>query len=34
VNSNGVKFVVESVDGRRIGRVRVIREPARTEQRA
>ncbi|HSW95357.1 MAG TPA: hemolysin family protein, partial [Patescibacteria group bacterium] len=30
VNSNGVKFVVESVDGRRIGRVRVIREPART----
>ena len=34
VKSNGVKFVVESVDGRRIGRVRVIREPARTEQRA
>jgi putative hemolysin len=34
VKSNGVKFVVESVDGRRVGRVRVIREPARTEQRA
>jgi putative hemolysin len=34
VRSNGVKFVVESVDGRRVGRVRVIREPARTEQRA
>jgi CBS domain containing-hemolysin-like protein len=34
VQRNGVKFVVESVDGRRVGRVRVIREPARTEQRA
>jgi len=34
VKSNGVKFVVESVDGRRVGRVRVIRESARTEQRA
>jgi putative hemolysin len=34
VKSNGVKFVVESVEGRRVGRVRVIREPARTEQRA
>jgi len=34
VTSNGVKFVVESIDGRRVGRVRVIREPARTEQRA
>ena len=34
VKSNGVKFVVESIDGRRVGRVRVIREPARTEQRA
>jgi len=29
-----VKFVVETVEGRRVGRVRVIREPARTEQRA
>jgi NADPH-dependent curcumin reductase CurA len=34
VKRDGVTFVVESVDGRRIGRVRVIREPARTEQRA
>jgi len=34
VKSNGVRFVVESVDGRRVGRVRVIREPAHTEQRA
>jgi len=34
VKSNGVKFVVESIDGRRVGRVRVIREPARSEQRA
>lgn len=34
VQRDGVKFVVESVDGRRVGRVRVIREPARTEQRA
>jgi putative hemolysin len=34
VQRDGVKFVVESVDGRRIGRVRVIREPTRTEQRA
>jgi len=34
VQRDGVKFVVESVEGRRVGRVRVIREPARTEQRA
>jgi CBS domain containing-hemolysin-like protein len=34
VQLDGVKFVVESVDGRRVGRVRVIREPSRTEQRA
>jgi putative hemolysin len=34
VQRDGVTFVVESVDGRRVGRVRVIREPARTEQRA
>jgi putative hemolysin len=34
VKRDGVTFVVESVDGRRVGRVRVIREPARTEQRA
>ena len=34
VQRDGVKFVVESVDGRRVGRVRVIREPTRTEQRA
>jgi putative hemolysin len=34
VKSNGVKFVVESVDGRRVGRVRVIRDPTRSEQRA
>ena len=34
VRLNGVKFVVESVDGRRVGRVRVIREPIATEQRA
>ena len=34
VQRNGVKFIVESVDGRRVGRVRVIREPARTKQRA
>ena len=34
VTRDGVTFVVESVDGRRVGRVRVIREPARTEQRA
>src|SRR2546428_3653740 len=27
VRRDGVKFVVESVDGRRVGRVRVIREP-------
>jgi CBS domain containing-hemolysin-like protein len=31
---DGVKFVVESVEGRRVGRVRVIREPAWSEQRA
>jgi CBS domain containing-hemolysin-like protein len=34
VERDGVKFVVESVEGRRVGRVRVSREPARTEQRA
>ena len=34
VQRDGVTFVVESIDGRRVGRVRVIREPARTEQRA
>ena len=34
VQRDGVKFVVESVDGRRVGRVRVIREPARTGPRA
>ena len=34
VQRSGVKFVVESVDGRRIRRIRVIREPARSEQRA
>ena len=33
IQRGGVKFVVESVDGRRIGRIRVIREPALTEQR-
>ncbi len=32
VQRNGVKFIVETVDGRRIGRIRVIREPARSEQ--
>jgi putative hemolysin len=31
---DGVKFIVESVDGRRVGRVRVIREPVRAEQHA
>ena len=31
---DGVTFVVESVEGRRVGRVRVIREPVGTEQRA
>ena len=35
VQRDGVRFVVETVDGRRIGRVRVIREqPAVSEQRA
>ena len=34
IQRSGVKFVVESVDGRRIGRIRVIREPAGSEQRA
>jgi len=34
IQRSGVKFVVESVDGRRIRRIRVIREPARSEQRA
>jgi putative hemolysin len=32
IQRNGVKFVVESVDGRRIGRIRVIREPSLSEQ--
>jgi hypothetical protein len=34
VERDGVKFVVESIEGRRVGRVRVIREPLRSEQRA
>jgi CBS domain containing-hemolysin-like protein len=34
IERDGVKFVVESVEGRRVGRVRVIREPLRAEQRA
>jgi CBS domain containing-hemolysin-like protein len=34
IERDGVKFVVEGVEGRRVGRVRVIREPMRTEQRA
>ena len=34
IQRSGVKFVVESVDGRRIGRIRVIREPSLSEQRA
>ena len=34
VQRDGVRFVVETVDSRRIGRVRVIREPVPTEQRA
>jgi len=34
IERDGVKFVVESVEGRRVGRVRVIREPTRAEQRA
>ena len=34
IQRSGVKFVVETVDGRRIGRIRVIREPARSEQHA
>jgi CBS domain containing-hemolysin-like protein len=34
IERDGVKFVVEGVEGRRVGRVRVIREPIRTEQRA
>jgi hypothetical protein len=29
-----VKFIVESVENRRVGRVRVIREPQRQEQHA
>ncbi|MEP7003281.1 MAG: hemolysin family protein [Chloroflexota bacterium] len=33
IQRNGVKFIVESVDGRRVGRIRVIREPVRSEQR-
>ena len=31
---NSVKFIVETVDGRRIGRIRVMRVPALAEQRA
>jgi CBS domain containing-hemolysin-like protein len=31
---DGVKFIVESVENRRVGRVRVIREPQRQEQHA
>jgi CBS domain containing-hemolysin-like protein len=34
IERDGVKFVVESVEGRRVGRVRVIREPIHAEQRA
>ena len=34
IQRNGVKFIVESVDGRRLGRIRVIREPALIEQRS
>ena len=34
IQRNRVKFIVESVDGRRIGRIRVIREPALIEQRS
>jgi len=34
IQRSGVRFVVETVDGRRIGRIRVIREPARSEQHA
>src|SRR5258708_32976529 len=33
VKRDGVTVVVESVEGRRVGRVRVIREPIPTEQR-
>lgn len=33
IQRSGVKFVVESVDGRRIGRIRVIREPTQAELR-
>jgi len=33
IQRSGVKFIVESVDGRRIGRIRVIREPSLAEQR-
>jgi putative hemolysin len=34
ITRSGVVFKVESVDGRRIGRVRVIRQPTLSEQRA
>ena len=34
IQRNRVKFIIESVDGRRIGRIRVIREPALIEQRS
>jgi len=34
VRRDGVTFVVESIEGRRVGRVRVIREPIVTQQRA
>ncbi|MDQ6858007.1 MAG: hemolysin family protein [Chloroflexota bacterium] len=33
VQRDGVTFVVESMDGRRVGRVRVLREPVATERR-
>ncbi len=33
VQRDGVTFVVESMDGRRVGRVRVVREPVVTERR-
>ena len=33
IQRSGVKFIVESVDGRRIGRIRVVREPTRAGQR-
>ena len=33
IERSGVKFIIESLDGRRVGRIRVIREPARSEQK-